>query len=142
MLAVIAGEPGIGKSRLADELYHWCAARSAPVARARCYAARGQLAYAPIEDWLKSEPLRAVTARLSPAQLAEIARVCPSVLAEHPGVEPPRPLTDSWQRRHFYEALKSPSSRRRIPGRSGPSCWWSTTCSGVIAILSAGCTSS
>jgi len=106
LLAVLAGEPGIGKSRLADELFQWASAQDAPAARARCYAVRGQLAYAPIEDWLKSPPLRATRSQLTPAQLEELARVSPDVLAEHPDLHPPRPLTDSWQRRHFYEALK------------------------------------
>jgi DNA-binding SARP family transcriptional activator len=107
LLAVLAGEPGIGKSRLADELFRWAAAQDAPAARARCYAARGQLAYAPVEDWLKSPPLRATRSLLSPAQLEELARVSPDVLAEHPDLHPPLPLTDSWQRRHFFEALKT-----------------------------------
>ena len=57
------------ESRLADELYHWCVARGAPVARARCYAARGQLAYAPIEDWLKTKFAKGLREPLLPGRM-------------------------------------------------------------------------
>ena len=38
-LALIEGEPGIGKTRLAEELYEWCSHQEGAVARARCYSA-------------------------------------------------------------------------------------------------------
>lgn len=120
LLAVVAGEPGIGKSRLADELYRWAAARQAPAAWARCYSARGQLAYGPVEDWLKAPALRGVRQSLTKAQLEELARVCPELLEEHPGLESPRPLTDSWQRRYFYEALKTAVARAARPEEGRP----------------------
>jgi len=120
LLALISGEPGIGKSRLGDELYQWAARQGAPVARARCYAARGQLAYAPVEDWLKAEPLRAARGQLSMAQLEELARVSPDLLEEYPDLQPPRPLSDTWQRRHFYEALKVAVTRVAQPESGRP----------------------
>src|SRR5579871_2489640 len=84
--AVIPGEPGIGKSRLAEELFAWCRRAQAGVARARCYAAQGRLAYAPVAEWLRSEPLRAVSNRLPQSQMAELARVLPEILAENPSL--------------------------------------------------------
>jgi DNA-binding SARP family transcriptional activator/predicted ATPase len=104
-LALISGEPGIGKSRLAEELLEWCGRRQGAVARARCYAAQGQLAFAPIAEWLRAEPLRAARAKLSKSQLAELARVLPEILAEDSSIARPRPLTESWERHHFYESL-------------------------------------
>jgi len=38
-MTTLLGEPGIGKSRLAEELYEWCSRRQEQAARARCYAA-------------------------------------------------------------------------------------------------------
>ena len=47
---------------------------------------------------------------------------------------PPQPLTESWQRRHFYEALNAAFARRR-----NRCCCSSMTCSGAITIRSNGC---
>ena len=106
--AVILGEPGIGKSRLADELFQYCSlSRDSSAARAGCYFAQGQLAYGPIAEWLRAEPMRSARARLPTPQLAELTRVLPEILVEHPGIAQPQPLTESWQRRHLYEALNA-----------------------------------
>ena len=105
-LAVIMGEPGIGKSRLAGELYDWCASRrDSAVARARCYAAQGQLAYAPIAEWLQAKALRAAFSRLPGAQIAELGRVLPEVLSDDPAMPRPLPINESWERRRFFDAL-------------------------------------
>ena len=114
-LVVIPGEPGIGKSRLAEELYTACTQRHSAVARARCYAAQGRLAYAPVAEWLRSEPLRAACAELPHSQVAELARVLPEILAEDSSIARPQPLTESWERRHFYDALNAAISRTRKP---------------------------
>src|SRR5207249_10366351 len=42
---------------------------------------------------------------LFPAQLSELARVLPELLAEHPELSPPQPFAESWQRRHFIEGM-------------------------------------
>ena len=112
---LIQGEPGIGKSRLAEELYEWCSHQEGGVARARCYSAYGRLAYAPIAGWLRSEPLSAACSQLPPTQLAELARVLPEILAQHPSIQRPHPLTESWERRHFYAALNAAFGKARGP---------------------------
>ncbi|MBL7260046.1 ATP-binding protein [Paractinoplanes lichenicola] len=52
-LVLISGEPGIGKSRLAEEFRHWAARQGATTASARSYPAEGVLAYAPVVAWLR-----------------------------------------------------------------------------------------
>jgi DNA-binding SARP family transcriptional activator/predicted ATPase len=107
-LALILGEPGIGKSRLAEELFQSCSLPGdAAAARARCYDSHGHLAYAPVAEWLRAPPLRTALALLPKSQLAELARVLPEILVENPDIPPPPPLTESWQRHHFYEALNA-----------------------------------
>jgi DNA-binding SARP family transcriptional activator len=115
LLALIKGEPGIGKSRLAEELFQWCSGTRAAVARARCYAAHGQLAYAPIADWLRAQPLREAASQLSPLQLAELARVLPEILTENPNIQRPAPMTQTWERRHFYDSLSAAFDKTRKP---------------------------
>jgi DNA-binding SARP family transcriptional activator len=106
--ALILGEPGIGKSRLAEELFQSCLRfADGSAARARCYFAQGRLAYGPIAEWLRAEPMRLARARLPKPQLAELTRVLPEILVESPAIGPPQPLTESWQRRHLYEALNA-----------------------------------
>jgi predicted ATPase len=39
----------------------------------------------------------------------------PEILADHPDVAAPGPFTDSWQRRHFYEALATAILKARAP---------------------------
>jgi DNA-binding SARP family transcriptional activator/predicted ATPase len=106
--ALILGEPGIGKSRLADELFRHCVrAAEGAVARARCYFAQGRLAYGPVVDWLRSDSWQPARTHLPKHQLAELARVLPEILVDSPEIAPPQPLTESWQRRHLYEALNA-----------------------------------
>jgi DNA-binding SARP family transcriptional activator len=115
LLTLIAGEPGIGKSRLAEELFQWCSGKNAAVARARCYAAQGQLAYGAVAEWLRAKPLREAVVRLSPQQLAELARVLPEILTENSNIPRPAPLTQNWERRYFYESLTAAFESARKP---------------------------
>lgn len=106
--ALILGEPGIGKSRLAEELVQYCPrSPEGAAARARCYLAQGRLAYGPVAEWLRAEPMRFARAELPKPQLAELARVLPEILVERPDISRPPPLTESWQRRHLYDALNA-----------------------------------
>ena len=114
-LAVISGEPGIGKSRLAEELYDWCAKSGAAVARARCYEAQGQLAYAPVAEWLRASPLSETRGVLSQRQLGELARVLPELLSSNPDLDRPRPLAESWEKHHFFESLNAAFTAARKP---------------------------
>jgi hypothetical protein len=68
---------------------------------ARCYGAEGTLAYAPVTALLRGLPLPP----LGPVWLAEIARLLPAVLAAHPDLPRPGPLTETWQRQRLFEAL-------------------------------------
>ena len=104
-LAVIRGEAGIGKTRLAEELIDWCRMNGIAIASARCYAFEGRLAYAPIADWVKSDALEQPLLQLDPAYASDVARLCPELLTARRELPPPEPQLESWQRRRFFEAL-------------------------------------
>src|SRR5580704_6370253 len=76
-VAIISGEPGIGKTRLADELLQSCVRQGHAAARSRCYAGQGQVAYAPVAEWLRSDAVRVGWASLRPQQRAELSLLVP-----------------------------------------------------------------
>jgi len=104
-LALVSGEAGIGKSRLAEEVFVWVGQQGCATARTRAYAAEGRLSYGPVIEWLRSDPLRPALARLDTVWLSEVARLLPELLAERPDLPHPEALTEYWQRQRFFEAL-------------------------------------
>lgn len=104
-LLLLRGEAGIGKTRLLDELVRWCRSQGVATASTRSYAAEGTLAYAPIADWLRGPPIRAAMRQLDAVWLSELARLLPELLTDRPGLAPPAPMTESWQRTRLFEAI-------------------------------------
>ncbi|HET9255184.1 MAG TPA: AAA family ATPase, partial [Pseudonocardiaceae bacterium] len=109
---LVSGEPGVGKTRLAEDFRAWCARRGAVTAHARCYPAEGPLPYSPVVSWLRCEPLRSRLSRLDDRRLggprlAEIARLLPELLVEMPELEPPAPLPESEQRHRLFDAVSA-----------------------------------
>ena len=102
---LIAGEPGIGKTRLAEELLTWADRQGIGSVRARSYAAAGELAYAPVIDWLRLPMLQASLDEMDEVWLPEISRLLPEMQIAHPAQSRPGPVDESWQRRRLFEAL-------------------------------------
>lgn len=100
-LVLISGDPGIGKTRLAEELVQWAGRLGFSTATARCYAAEGELSYAPVAAWLRAHPLPP----LEPVWRTEIARIVPELLTDDPQLPDPGSLAERWQRRRFFEAV-------------------------------------
>lgn len=101
----VTGEAGIGKTTLVRELAAAASTQGASIAEAACYPTERPMAYAVIADWLRSKALRPGLRTLSAAQQSQLSRVLPELLEERPEFPPPQPFTESWQRRHFFEAL-------------------------------------
>lgn len=74
-MVVISGEAGIGKTRLAEELLSWASRQGVTTASARCYAAEGALAYAPVTAWLQTDVVQAHLLTLADVRLTEVARL-------------------------------------------------------------------
>jgi DNA-binding SARP family transcriptional activator/predicted ATPase len=102
---LVTGEAGVGKSRLAEEFLLWASQQGAVTAKARSYAAEGQLSLAPVTEWLRSEGLRAPLRQLDEVWLTEIARLLPELFAEQPALPHYEPVTEYGQRQRFFEAL-------------------------------------
>jgi DNA-binding SARP family transcriptional activator/predicted ATPase len=102
---LMTGEAGVGKSRLAEEFLLWASQQGALTAKARSFAAEGQLSLAPVTEWLRSESLRAPLRQLDKVWLTEVARILPELVAEQPELLRYEPVTEYGQRQRFFEAL-------------------------------------
>ncbi len=111
----IAGEAGMGKTRLTQELLTWASAQGVRAARTRSYEAEGGLAYAPMTEWLRSGALKPTLPKLDKPWLSEVARLLPELLIEYPNLAPPTPLTEAWQRQRFFEALARATLVEKTP---------------------------
>jgi DNA-binding SARP family transcriptional activator len=111
-LAIVRGEAGIGKTRLAEELIDWCGTKSLRAAVTRCYPGGGRLAFAPIAAWLQSRSLQPALETLDAVWLGEIARLHPGIRAtevtrntEAGAAIPDPPPLDNWHRTRFFDAI-------------------------------------
>ncbi|MCX6043795.1 MAG: BTAD domain-containing putative transcriptional regulator [Chloroflexi bacterium] len=105
IFALVAGEAGIGKTRLVEEMVEWASRQGIATAVAHCYAVRSRLAYAPVQEWLRSPIFRRAQQTLDPLWLSEVARLLPDLLIEYPQLTPPAPFMETWQRQRLFEAL-------------------------------------
>lgn len=76
-VALLTGEPGIGKSRLAQELARSVRAEGHAVSEARAYEAAGRLPWGPVVDVLRSARFQDRIGALDETWIAEIARLLP-----------------------------------------------------------------
>ena len=106
-LVLLVGEPGIGKSRLAEELIAHAKTRAARVLVGRCWEAGGAPAYWP---WVQS--LRAHVRASDDASLrsqlgagaAELAQIIPELRQRFPDLPQPPPLETEAARFRLFDA--------------------------------------
>ncbi len=106
--AMIEGEPGIGKTRLAEELITYARVRGALVLSAACHEADAMPAYYPF-----SQAIRSYIREADPVGLAwqlgsdgpELARLIPELTEIVPSVSEPEPLSGEESRFRFYDAV-------------------------------------
>jgi DNA-binding SARP family transcriptional activator len=103
--ALVTGDAGIGKSRLAEELLGWARSQGVAAASTRSYAAEGRLSLSPVSEWLRSGDLAPHVARLEDVWRVEVARIVPEVLAGGNELPRPAPMTEFGDRLRFFEGL-------------------------------------
>src|ERR671914_1743503 len=107
-LLMLVGEPGIGKTRTAQELASYAEARGAQVLWGWCYEEVGAPPYWP---WV--QPLRSYIQHQEPEQLrsqmgsgaADIAEIIPDVRERLPGLEPPLALEPEQARFRLFDSI-------------------------------------
>lgn len=103
--ALITGEAGMGKSRLAQEMLAWAERQAIPAAHARAYASTANISYGPLVDLLRGDALRPGWERLADHWLVELSRLLPELHSSRPHLPVPSPLAEEWQKRRLFEAL-------------------------------------
>jgi DNA-binding SARP family transcriptional activator/predicted ATPase len=107
-LAVIEGEPGIGKSRLARELATAVEQNGGTVLAARCHDDEAGVPYGPVVDLL-GEALRAggaaISESVSPARAADASLLLPELASLHPELPASAALTGPAARARLLEAV-------------------------------------
>jgi predicted ATPase len=107
-LVLVAGEAGIGKTRIAEQLAARARTRAARVVWGRCFEGEGAPAYWP---WI--QVLRGYAATRPPAGLraelgggaAEVAQLLPEVVEVMPGLEPPPSVDPETARFRLFDAV-------------------------------------
>lgn len=109
-LAVLEGEAGIGKSRLAEEFLIQAERRGARVVRIRCYEGETGLAYGPFISGMGELFNRQEEAtpfqKLPPMALAEAARLLPDISSRIPDLPEPPALEGPGAQGRFFESLR------------------------------------
>jgi predicted ATPase len=107
-VVLVAGEPGIGKTRLAEEVARQAAVQGVQVAWGRCYEGEGAPAFWP---WV--QVTRQVLADVTPGELGallgrsgpEVSQLLPELKELVPGLEPPPVVELAAARFRLYQAV-------------------------------------
>jgi len=83
---LIEGEPGVGKSRLADDFMRWVTSQGGLVLRGRGYDARAGAPFGPMIEALRGTLDAPGLAGVDAEWLAEVARVLPELRRRFPGL--------------------------------------------------------
>ena len=87
--AVVTGDPGVGKTTLANAFLSTCQLEGAVVARVQAYEAERELPFAVLAELIRQLTSQRTIVGADPVALAELGRICPEVIAAFPGVPAP-----------------------------------------------------
>lgn len=105
-VAVITGEAGMGKTRLATEFLQWAAVQGSDIWQGRAFEAGGRLPYQPVVEVLRErlERENAPDDLLSDVWLAELGRLLPELYDRYPDL-PPAVRDENLGRTRLLEAF-------------------------------------
>lgn len=109
-LVMLVGEPGIGKTRTADELATYAALRGAQVLWGRCYEGEGAPAYWPwvqiIRSYVHDRDPKTLVSEMGPGA-ADIAQVVSEVRDRLPGLPEPPALDPDSARFRLFDSVST-----------------------------------
>jgi DNA-binding SARP family transcriptional activator len=120
-LVMLAGEPGIGKTRLTEELAGEAVQENVRTLLGRCYEAEGTPPYVAIAEVLEDALAKAPDPEAFRAALGddagEIARIVPRLRRIFPDVPPALELPPEQERRYLFNSIRDTLARtaERVP---------------------------
>ena len=116
-LVLVTGEPGIGKTRLLEELATLARARGMRTLWGRCYEGEGAPAFwlwvEVLRAWLRGRDAEALRAELGP-EAADIAQLVPVVRALLPDLPEPPELEPTQARFRLFDAITTFLTRAAV----------------------------
>lgn len=103
-VVLLEGDPGIGKSRLAEEFLRWTVADGGGVLRGHGYSVHG-IAYEPVVELLRDALNTPGLAGTSPEWLTEVSRLLPELRQRFPSLPPPVISSDPAEGWRLYEGV-------------------------------------
>src|SRR4029077_1247737 len=88
-VVVVTGDPGIGKTTLANAFVSTCQMEGAVVARAQAYDAERELPFAVLGELVKQLATQRAIGSADPEALSELTRISSEILKAFPGVPKP-----------------------------------------------------
>ena len=104
-IVLLEGEPGVGKSRLAEEFVRWVVADGGSVLRGHGYDVRGGIPYEPIVELLRDALSAPGLAGTAPEWLTEAARLLPEIRQRFPALPGPAVPADSAEGWRLFEGV-------------------------------------
>jgi tetratricopeptide (TPR) repeat protein len=107
-LVLISGEPGIGKSRLANEIIAYARLHGAYVLQGGSYEYETKMPYLPfvegLRDWVHDQPPEVIRDRLAHTAV-ELTKLAPEIEAKLGPLEPNPPLTPDQERLRLFDNI-------------------------------------
>lgn len=104
-VALIEGEPGIGKTRLVEDFLRWATAEGATALRGRGYDAKTGIALGPVVEMLRAAVEIPGVAGATPEWLAEVALLLPDLRRRFPHLPEAAVSTDANRRWRLFEGV-------------------------------------
>jgi DNA-binding SARP family transcriptional activator len=104
-IVLIEGEPGVGKSRLAEEFLRWAVADGGGALRGHGYDVRGGIPYEPIVELLRDALNAPGLAGTDPEWLTEVARLLPELRHRFPSLPTSVAPTDPAEGWRLFEGV-------------------------------------